>query len=345
MINPVYVSPSVKTRCLKLTEGLSQLSSLERAFKLIEQEFRQAKRARRESNSESDQDDGSVRERAARHQTLLGPAAQGEPSDSSFRDQPTAMPLPTFDPVTINNLIQPGSSSLEQRMTASRRGLPGQLATSGSPFPGGLRVPSTSSHALLDLQPPIGTVQDVSPETVRSQTSWHEGGDESNDGGLANPVRLLAEAAEEASSGTGGYGEQMGAIRPSSERPPVLPPQYMLPDTMASLLHEGSVDPRIAGLSLDLDFLAQGLQALVAPTARQSLSAEDKAFFKPPKKMVKRDLGADCDPIDLALITETEANAFFDIYFQRLHPLLSVLDPELHKPACEPDCYSYRVHC
>ncbi|GFZ43058.1 hypothetical protein JCM24511_00776 [Saitozyma sp. JCM 24511] len=243
------------------------------------------------------------------------------------------MPLPTFDPVTINNLIQPGSSSLEQRTTASRRGLPGQLATSGSPFPGRLRVPSTSSHALLDLQPPVGTVQDVSPETVRSQTSWHEGGDESNDGGLANPVRLLAEAAEEASSGSGGYGEQMGAIRPSSHRPPVLPPQYMLPDTMASLLHEGSVDPRIAGLSLDLDFLAQGLQALVAPTARQSLSAEDKAFFKPPKKMVKRDLGADCDPIDLALITETEANAFFDIYFQRLHPLLSVLDPELHKPA------------
>lgn len=86
---------------------------------------------------------------------------------------------------------------------------------------------------------------------------------------------------------------------------------------------------------IDLDYLSQGLESLLSDTARDTLGGEDKCFFKPARREIKRDLGAGYDPVAQAFLTQGEVQAFFSSFFMKLHPLLPILDPMLHTPECE----------
>ena len=192
-------------------------------------------------------------------------------------------------------------------------------------------VPS-DPYALVTIRPsPEGASLAISPHSLDSQASLAVAGRQGDqDTGLSNPVGLLAEAAEESNSD----GLEHNAVpRPAAH--PALPPQYTLPDTLRSLLNEGILDERVASLHIDDDYLAHGLVSLLSDAAHRSLAEEDKRFFKPARHPVKRDLGPEYDPLDLALVTMNEVKVFFASYFSKLHPVLPVLDPALHTPECE----------
>jgi hypothetical protein len=172
----------------------------------------------------------------------------------------------------------------------------------------------------------------ISPHSLASHPSQPNiEGEHEQDNSLSNPVRLLAEAAEESNPESWNH----AAVQPIPVSQPTVPPQYTLPDTLAALLTEGAVDHRVASLRLDNDFLAEGLHSLLADTAHQTLADEDKRFFKPARNQVKRDLGPEYDPLELALVTMKEVKVFFASFFAKLHPVLPVLDPALHTPECE----------
>lgn len=171
----------------------------------------------------------------------------------------------------------------------------------------------------------------ISPATEQSSSSWYEGVDaaDDNEGELTNPVRLLVEAAEASARAS-------ETSRPTSASgAPPIPLQYTLPDTLRALLNEGPVDERLAHLAHDAEYLAEGLQLMTSDAAPKALTELEKSFFQPFRKTIKRELATEYDPLARSLITEREACVFFDAYFQRLHPLLPVLDPALHTMECE----------
>ncbi|KAK1927058.1 hypothetical protein DB88DRAFT_9665 [Papiliotrema laurentii] len=173
-----------------------------------------------------------------------------------------------------------------------------------------------------DLHPPETSFQIISPHSLGSNISQQTEGGNDHDNDLSNPVRLLAEAAEE-----GGP-----SVQPTIMAEPVLPLQYTLPETIHAMLHDGDVDPRVADLRSDTEYLAQGLEAMLSDTAQRSLTQEDMRFFKPARNQVKRDVGSEYDPVDLALVTLREVRVFLESFFNKLHPVLPVLDPILHTP-------------
>jgi hypothetical protein len=175
-----------------------------------------------------------------------------------------------------------------------------------------------------DLHPPETSFQIISPHSLGSNISQQTEGGNDHDNDLSNPVRLLAEAAEE-----GGP-----SVQPTIMAEPVLPLQYTLPETIHAMLHDGDVDPRVADLRSDTEYLAQGLEAMLSDTAQRSLTQEDMRFFKPARNQVKRDVGSEYDPVDLALVTLREVRVFLESFFNKLHPVLPVLDPILHTPEC-----------
>lgn len=171
----------------------------------------------------------------------------------------------------------------------------------------------------------------ISPATEQSCSSWYEGVDaaDDNEGELTNPVRLLVEAAEASA-------RVSETSRPASASgPPTIPLQYTLPETLRALLNEGPVDERLAHLAADAEYLAEGLQLMTSDAAPAALTSAEKSFFKPFRKSIRRELATEYDPLARSLINEREACVFFDAYFQRLHPLLPVLDPALHTMECE----------
>jgi len=175
---------------------------------------------------------------------------------------------------------------------------------------------------------PIASDSAISPRSLASQTGLLDG-DRDHDGGLSNPVRLLAEAADESNPGSPDR-----ITRPSPSLPAV-PPQYTLPETLMALLHEGPVNYHVSSLHISDEYLAGGLEKLLSDTAHRKLSEDDKGFFKPARREVKRDLGASYDPLDLALVTLKEVRVFFASFFSKLHPVMPVLDPALHTFECE----------
>ena len=185
------------------------------------------------------------------------------------------------------------------------------------------RLQSASDLAKLTICPQSLASHSTSQPTVE--------GDHEQDNGLSNPVKLLADAAEENNSDT----LDAAAVKRIQVEEPALPPQYTLPGTIAALLSEGRVDSRIASLHLDSEYLAEGLQSLLADTAHRSLTVDDKRFFKPSRIHVKRDIGPEYDPLDLALVTMKEVKVFFTTFFAKLHPVLPVMDPCLHTPECK----------
>lgn len=187
-------------------------------------------------------------------------------------------------------------------------------------------IPATSS--LQAHEPPV----EVSPHSLDTQHTRNT--DDDNDGSLANPVRLLAEAAEEGQDISSQDQLAPQDLRPDRE---CLPSEYTLPSTLRALLQESPIDAHIVTLALDVDYLARGLETLLASADRQTLSPEDKRFFRPARQLVKRDLGDEYDPVALALVTAKEVQVYFATFFLKLHPMLSVLDPILHTP----DCMSY----
>lgn len=203
--------------------------------------------------------------------------------------------------------------------------------------PSDLQVSPPNSHSFPILSAPLALASQtqslpngISPATEQSSSSWYEGADaDDQPGELTNPVRLLVEAAEASARAS------ETSRPPSPSRDLTLPLQYTLPDTLRSLINEGPVDERLAHLAVDTEYLAEGLQFMTSDGVRPSLTAEEKAFFKPFRKVTKRELATEYDPLARSLITEREARVFFESYFQRLHPLLAVLDPALHTMECE----------
>ena len=102
------------------------------------------------------------------------------------------------------------------------------------------------------------------------------------------------------------------------------------------LKEEPGSHPLVSLQSHDLSYIAEGLEALLSDKALDALSAEDRCYFKPARAEIRRDLGPEFDPVSQALLTQKEVHVFFSSFFTKLHPLLPVLDPELHTPECEP---------
>jgi hypothetical protein len=180
------------------------------------------------------------------------------------------------------------------------------------------------------------TVPKVSPVSLASQSAnlnVNVMATEDIDGGLSNPVRLLAEAAEESTTGSSTW-DRSAVDQPVSSKV-LLPPQYHLPDTLQTILMEGIIDSRVQYLQHDTEYLAQGLESLLSDTAHSALTESDKRFFTPSRKDTKRDIGSEYDPIALALVSPREVKAFFSAFFAKLHPVLPVLDPTLHTSECE----------
>lgn len=157
-----------------------------------------------------------------------------------------------------------------------------------------------------------------------------------HDGGLSNPVRLLAEAAEESLAPDNDHQVDEFVLPANGLLETILPPQYSLPATLHEMIRDrtGQADPHIGSIRLDSEYLAQGLMSLLSDDAQNHLSSDDKRFFKPPRREVRRDLGPEYDPLALALLTPKEARAFFGSFYLKLHPMLPVLDPALHTPDC-----------
>lgn len=176
------------------------------------------------------------------------------------------------------------------------------------------------------------------PLTARSIESQHSGKQSSvyNDGGLSNPVKLLAEAAEEISASDRTAADiDIPAYEEHGSFDSSLPPHYSLTETLHAIISEGPSEPRTLPSSLDETYLAEGLASLLADNARRRLDWEDRHFFNPPCREVKRDLGPENCPLSLALVTPREVKAFFATFFSRFHPMLPVLDPHLHTTACK----------
>lgn len=177
----------------------------------------------------------------------------------------------------------------------------------------------------------------MSARSYDSHQSSHPGGEmtREHDDGLSNPVRLLAEAAEEigASEQSGHFSER--TVQAVTTQEPMLPPEYHLPETLYAMLTDGEMNPISNTSGLSPEYLAQGLEILLSDGARRKLSDEDRVFFNPPLKEVKRDIGAEYCPLALALLTPREVKAFFATFYLKLHPMLPVLDPVVHTPECE----------
>ncbi|KAL0253490.1 hypothetical protein I308_100862 [Cryptococcus tetragattii IND107] len=195
----------------------------------------------------------------------------------------------------------------------------------------------SSSTASLSITPYTNQQQPVIPMSARSYDSHqssHPGGEmtREHDDGLSNPVRLLAEAAEEigASEQSGHFSER--TIQAATTQEPILPPEYNLPETLYAMLTDGEMDPISNTSGLSPEYLAQGLEILLSDGARRKLSDEDRVFFNPPLKEVKRDIGDEYCPLALALLTPREVKAFFATFYLKLHPMLPVLDPVVHTP-------------
>ncbi|WVF71066.1 hypothetical protein IAT40_005863 [Kwoniella sp. CBS 6097] len=189
--------------------------------------------------------------------------------------------------------------------------------------------PHPNPHPPHQQHPYFFSASEPSPAT---QVSWASESMDDHDGALSNPVRLLTEAAEEHSSGSSAASREELPFRKETTTKPPLPIQYRLPETIRAMLNEEPTDQWIHVLTSDVTYLGSGILNMVIESARESLSVEDKAFFKPPRKDTKRDLGPEYDPVALALLTEQESAAFFDSFFAKLHPMLPVLDPSLHTP-------------
>ncbi|XAO27275.1 hypothetical protein I312_106120 [Cryptococcus bacillisporus CA1280] len=195
----------------------------------------------------------------------------------------------------------------------------------------------SSSTASLSIPPYTNQQQPVIPMSARSYDSHqssHPGGEmtREHDDGLSNPVRLLAEAAEEigVSEQSGHFSER--AVQAATTQEPMLPPEYNLPETLYAMLTDGGMDLISNTSGLSPEYLAQGLEILLSDGARRKLSDEDRVFFNPPLKEVKRDIGAEYCPLALALLTPREVKAFFATFYLKLHPMLPVLDPVVHTP-------------
>ncbi|WVW79025.1 hypothetical protein I302_100988 [Kwoniella bestiolae CBS 10118] len=172
----------------------------------------------------------------------------------------------------------------------------------------------------------------ISPDSFTSHQSGQSteiGYSHDHDGGLANPVRLLAEAAEEDSHGSD-LAENV--IQDETLKEPALPPQYHIPETLLAMVTPEGLHSQIDQPGLEAEFLAEGLEKLLSDKGKRDLDSGDKRFFKPARREVKRDLGPEYNPLALALVTKREVEAFFGSFFSKLHPMLPVLDSSLHTP-------------
>ena len=241
------------------------------------------------------------------------------------KDQPVSLPDPSqASTMPRMPFLDLGNHKVGDRHDARDRMGDDPIMPSFSPanpqqFPTEFGIASTSSNA-------HSSIHHMELAPYDKEHEWRDHRESDIDGGLSNPVRLLAEAAEETSKSSLYHGTD------PAETSTLLPPHYTMVSTLRSLLEEGQIDERVKDLSMDLEYLAEGLESMTSESALQTLTSGDKAFFKPPVRPVKRDLGAEYDPIDLGLLTRREADAFFAHYFLRLHPLLPVLDPILHTP-------------
>jgi len=218
---------------------------------------------------------------------------------------------------------------------------PGTTVSSSFAFDRGADRPlQTTKQTTSVAYPSLQSASDltISPSSNFSQPTYE--GDHEQDSGLSNPVRLLAEAAEE-----GALDEwNTTMVQRLHEETQSVPPQYTLPETLEALLAEDSFDSRVVSVDLDNEYLARGLQVMLGDTAKRSLTDTDKRFFKPARNQVKRDLGSEYDPLDLALVTMKEVRVFFASFFAKLHPMLPVMDPILHTPDCQSGQSMLDVH-
>ncbi|BEI91186.1 uncharacterized protein CcaverHIS019_0400060 [Cutaneotrichosporon cavernicola] len=318
-------------RCIRLEQTCERMApgrpgrpcnhnSLQRAFHLIEREFDKAHRTSSPSASNAGL---AAPRRPSESLSVLRRSRSPQRRQPSIAGSPALPAMPSPRPMPM--LPSPGAA----RFRPLLGNVPGSR-TAQQPHADVQASPS-SSPLFPILPEPFGVTSQaltngISPATEQSCSSWYEGVDsvDDNEGELTNPVRLLVEAAEASA-------RVSELSRPASASgPPTIPLQYTLPDTLRSLANEGEVDERLAHLAADAEYLAEGLQLMTSDAAPAGLTSAEKSFFKPFRKSIRRELEIEYDPLARSLINEREACVFFDAYFQRLHPLLPVLDPTLH---------------
>ena len=209
------------------------------------------------------------------------------------------------------------------------------MATDHSSSPHGLLSrPGPSSDPSTRHIPNHAPSSTLFPQPVTPQANTLANESSDHNGGLANPVHLLAEAAEEeAGLDLGSPGPHPSQADQASDL--AESPQHNLPQSLRLLLDREPIHSVSDSIQVDTYYLIQGLHSMLSDTARRMLSEEDKKFFKPSRTQINRDLGYEYDPLDQALLVPSEVDAFFASFFQNLHPMLPVLDIGLHTPECQ----------
>ncbi|KAF9885478.1 hypothetical protein FE257_012914 [Aspergillus nanangensis] len=74
--------------------------------------------------------------------------------------------------------------------------------------------------------------------------------------------------------------------------------------------------------------LERGLGTLLIP--EDHVSCKYPNYFSPANPALQLDIGVDVDPLELGLVSGKEVDYLFLIYFDKIHPLIGILDPLLH---------------
>ncbi|GKZ27411.1 hypothetical protein AbraIFM66951_004199 [Aspergillus brasiliensis] len=74
--------------------------------------------------------------------------------------------------------------------------------------------------------------------------------------------------------------------------------------------------------------LERGLGTLLVP--EDHVSCKYPNYFSPAHSVLQLDIGVEVDPLELGLASVKEADYLFLVYFDKIHPLVGILDPLLH---------------
>ncbi|KAL3442951.1 hypothetical protein BJX65DRAFT_321070 [Aspergillus insuetus] len=99
----------------------------------------------------------------------------------------------------------------------------------------------------------------------------------------------------------------------------------------ATLAHRLLRNPGYVALGLEKlnrQSLERGLSALLVPEDR--VPCRYPNYFSPAHPGLQRDIGVDLDPLELGLVSRKEVGYLFVVYFDKIHPLIGILDPLLH---------------
>lgn len=130
---------------------------------------------------------------------------------------------------------------------------------------------------------------------------------------LSNPLGLLAEA-----SGAAKFVNE--SQQPENYANNV---QHLLHQ---SLQNDGPLDSNIAALGFPAEAVITGLGSLSEVSVPKV--SESASHYQPLPTV--RDLDFELDPLGLCLLSEQQVQPFFAAFFNHLHPLIAILDPNIH---------------